>query len=191
MSARGRRRDHPPAARRGRHAARRRALLGGASRRPAGGAAVARSTTIPTSICGSAASSRTSVAHAKGLTVVQRRGNARHQELGAGADRRRRRLVDGARTAVSGRAAAILGHDRLARHARRHATAARIDRAAGAALDGAGRASRGLSDLGRAADQRRRDRAGRPGTGRAGARPATRLELKRLCRLALARRRRG
>ena len=38
---------------------RRRALLGDASRRPAGRAAGRRSTTIPTSICGSAASSRT------------------------------------------------------------------------------------------------------------------------------------
>ncbi len=61
--------------------ARRRALLGGASRRSAGGAAGRRSTTIPISICGSAASSRTSPRHAKGLTVVQRSGTTRQQEL--------------------------------------------------------------------------------------------------------------
>ena len=99
-------------------------------------------------------------AHAKGLTVVQRSGMARHQELATaliGADGI---WSDGPAASVSGGAAAIFRPDRLARHARRHAVAARIHLAPGPALDGAERPSRRLSDLGRAPDQRRRRGAG-------------------------------
>ncbi len=98
--------------------------------------------------------------HAKGLTVVQRSGIGAPAGAGAGAGRRRRNLVHGPASPVSGSAAAILRADRLARHARCHAVAARIHLPPRAALDGAERASRRLSDLGRAPDQRRRGGAG-------------------------------
>ena len=92
------------------------------------------------------------------------RGPAQRQFAAAGsrdgADRCRRHLVQRPASSVPGGAAAILRPDRLARHARCHAIAARIHRAAGAALDGTGRAYRRLSDLGRAPDQCRGDRAG-------------------------------
>ena len=100
------------------------------------------------------------VTHAKGLTVVQRSGMTRQQELALA-------LIgaDGIWSAVRHHlfpagAAAILRADRLARHARGHAVAARIYLAPGPALDGTERASGRLSDLGRAPDQRRRGGAG-------------------------------
>ena len=100
-------------------------------------------------------------AHAKGLTVAQRRGMTRQQELAmalVGADG----IWSSVRQHLFPRgAAAIHRLDRLARHPRRHAIAARIHLAAGPALDGAERASGGLSDFGCAADQYRRGGGGK------------------------------
>ena len=154
-----RRRNLPAAARRGRHLSRRRALLGGASRRPAGRA-------------GGSGRRPSRYRAAARLPVRGRRracqgtdgGPAQRRRAPPGtgdrADRRRRHLVHGPATSVSGGEAAILRADRLARHARRHPAAARIHLAPGPALDGAERPSRRLSDLGRAPDQRRRRGAG-------------------------------
>ncbi len=178
----GRRRDHPPAAWRGRHAARRRALLGGASRRSAGGAAgrgqrqsrrgfAAR---LPVRGCGRACQGTDRGPAPRQFAILRSR---------PGADRRRRHLVERAPSSVSGRGAAILRHDRLARHARCDPAAARIHRAKGAALDGARRASRRLSDLGRAADQCGGDRAGdleQAGLERARRRARAEGDLRRL-----------
>ena len=74
--------------------------------------------------------------HAKGLTVVQRSGIARQQELAValiGADGI---WSVGAASSVSRGAAAILRPDRLARHARCHALPREYTVAARAALDG-------------------------------------------------------
>ena len=98
--------------------------------------------------------------HAKGLTVIQRSGATRQQELAVA-------LIgaDGIWSAVRHHllpeaAAALLRPDRLARHTRCHAAAARIHLAPGSALDGTGRPPRGLSDFRRAPDQRGCGRAG-------------------------------
>jgi len=98
--------------------------------------------------------------HAKGLTVVQRRGNSRQQDLAValiGADgiwsSVRNHLFPDVQPQFSGLIA-------MARDARCDRVAAGIYLAAGPALDGTERASGCLSDLGWAPDQRRGHRAG-------------------------------
>ena len=99
--------------------------------------------------------------HAKGLTVIQRSGPTRREELALALDRRRRHLVSGPSPFASRSAAALLRADCLAWHARYHAVAARIYIPPRSALDGPRRAPCDLSDFRCAPDQRGRGRVRR------------------------------
>ena len=96
--------------------------------------------------------------HAKGVTVVNRDGAGAHQPAGAGAGRRRWRLVERSPPAFRRRAGDLLRSRGLARHHRCAAAAARVRPEPRHALARRRRTPGRLSGARRRADQCRRDR---------------------------------